>query len=258
VVGDSRASLDSKLLVPSLCVPTRERVGPVRELADDRADTRAGGATCDAVAMSRSARLLPTTRLDAFSDAVYAIAITLLVLELGVPESSDRLMGELIDNWPAFLGYLVSFVFIGGSWVAHVKLTRSLSACDDVFIGLNLLKLLFVSFLPFTTAVMANHLADTGQRPAAVLFGANLTLATAMTVVLAGYAGRTESLVHEEELPALRRFGRERWPSVATLSLSTVVGAFQPTIAVFFYLEISAFMLFRPILRLELWTTKRD
>ena len=98
--------------------------------------------------MSRSTRLLSTTRLDAFSDAVYAIAITLLVLELDVPASSDRIMTELIDNWPAFLGYLVSFVFIGGSWVAHVKLTRWLSSCDDVFIGLNLLQSSFTGLCP--------------------------------------------------------------------------------------------------------------
>jgi uncharacterized membrane protein len=208
--------------------------------------------------MSRSTRLLPTTRLEAFSDGVYAIAITLLVLELDVPESSDRIMAELIDNWPTFLGYLVSFVFIGGSWVAHVKLTRSLSSCDDVFIGLNLLKLLFLTLLPFTTAVMANHIADTGERPAAVLFGANLTLASAMTVVLAGYAARTESLVREEERPELQRFARKRWPAVAALSFATVVGAFQPTIAVFFYLAISTFMLFRPIFGPELWATKGD
>ena len=209
-------------------------------------------------AMSRSPRLLPKARLDAFSDGVYAIAITLLVLDLDVPESSNRTMAELIENWPAFLGYLVSFVFIGGSWVAHVKLTRSLSSCDDAFLGLNLLKLLFLTLLPFTTALMTNHLADTGERLAVVLFGANLTLASALTVVMAGYAARTESLVDEEEGSELRRFARARWPAVAALSIATVVGAFQPTTAVFFYLAISAFMLFKPIFRPELWTVKRD
>ncbi|MCB9442409.1 MAG: DUF1211 domain-containing protein [Mycolicibacterium sp.] len=207
--------------------------------------------------MSRSASLLPTTRLEAFSDGVYAIAITLLVLELGVPESPDRLIGELLDSWPGLLGYLVSFVFIGGSWVAHVKLTRSLSACDDVLVGLNLLKLLFVSLLPFTTAVLAHHLADAGERPAVILFGLNLIMVTIMTVVLAGYAGRNESLILEEDLPEFRDFVRQRWPYLAMLCISTVIGVFQPTVAVFCYLAVSAFMLFKPVLRPKLWTTRR-
>ncbi|MBX7435426.1 DUF1211 domain-containing protein [Mycobacterium sp. Y57] len=202
--------------------------------------------------MSRNPRLLPTTRVEAFSDGVYAIAVTLLVLELGVPESSERLLEKLADDWPSFLGYLVSFSFIGGSWVAHVKLTRSLSAVDDVFVGLNLLKLLFVSFLPFTTSVMANHVADASQRPAAVLFGLNLTLASAMSLVLSGYAIRVQTLVREGEHLELRRHLRERWPFFVMLGLSTVVGAFLPVVAVIFYLAISAFMLIRPLLRLNL------
>ena len=207
--------------------------------------------------MSRIPRLLPTTRVEAFSDGVYAIAITLLVLELGVPDSSERLMGELSEDWPSFLGYLVSFVFIGTSWLGHVKLTRCLSASDEVFIGLNLLKLLFVSFLPFTTALMANHVLDAGQRPAAVLFGLNLTCAAVMSVVLSGYAIRTEGLVHEGERPELRRHTRERWPYIVMFGLSTVVGAFLPVVAVIFYLVTAVLMLISPLVRLELRTRRK-
>lgn len=201
--------------------------------------------------MSRKFRPLPTSRIEAFSDGVYAIAITLLVLDLGVPESSERLLAELSQDWPSFLGYLVSFVFIGSSWIAHVKLTRSLSTCDDLFLGLNLLKLLFVSFLPFTTSLMATHLTDAGQRPAVVLFGLNLTFANAMTVVLSGYASRTEKILHEGERPELQRFLRERWPYTVMFGLSTAVGAFLPTIAVILYLTFAALMMFLPLVRLE-------
>lgn len=201
--------------------------------------------------MSRQFRTLPTGRVEAFSDGVYAIVITLLVLELGIPESSGHLLADLFQEWPSFLGYLVSFVFIGASWISHVRLTRSLSACDDLFLGLNLLKLLFVSFLPFTTSLLANHLSDVGQRPAAVLFGLNLTFASVMSLVLCGYASRTDAIVAQGERPELRALLREQRPFTVMLVCSTIVGAFLPTVAVVLFLAVAALMLFRPIVHLE-------
>jgi len=201
--------------------------------------------------MSRDFRPLPTDRIEAFSDGVYAIAITLLVLDLRVPESPDRLLADLAESWPSFLGYLVSFVFIGGSWVFHVKLTRSLSASDDVFIGLNLLKLLSVSFLPFPTSVLANHLADNSQRPAAVVFGVNLTLASLMNVVLSGYAARAKAIVPIQERPELRVLFREQLLYTALLGLATIVAIFLPTPAVVLYLTLAALMFVRPFVGVE-------
>jgi uncharacterized membrane protein len=68
-----------------------------------------------------SGQYLPVARLEAFSDGVFAIAITLLILDLHVPESSDRLIGQLRSEWPSFLGYVVSFAFIGGSWICPYR-----------------------------------------------------------------------------------------------------------------------------------------
>ena len=70
-------------------------------------------------------RLLATGRLEAFSDGVFAIAITLLVLELHVPTGHEALVEGLGHEWPRYLGYFVSFAFIGGVWIAHSNLTRS-------------------------------------------------------------------------------------------------------------------------------------
>ena len=137
------------------------------------------------------ARLLPTTRLEAFSDGVFAIAITLLVLELHVPTDPQELLRELGAEWPSYLGYFVSFAFIGGVWMAHSNLTRFTKAADQVMMGLNLVLLLFVSFLPFTTSLLANHLDDSAAHIAVVIFGVNLTLASLMVNVMFGYASRT-------------------------------------------------------------------
>ena len=79
----------------------------------------------------------------------------------------------------------------------HPTLTRYLTASDRAFVGLNLILLLFVSFLPFTTGVMATHLTGSGQRLAVVLFGLNMTLADAMMAVVYAYAARNVNLVNE-------------------------------------------------------------
>ena len=108
--------------------------------------------------------LLPTTRLEAFSDGVFAIAITLLVLELHVPTDPEGLLRELAAEWPGYLGYFVSFAFIGGVWIAHSHVTRFIKATDAALLRLNLVLLLFVSFLPFTTSLLANHLTTPAAR----------------------------------------------------------------------------------------------
>lgn len=107
-----------------------------------------------------STRLLPKGRLEAFSDGVFAIVITLLVLELKVPEDGANLWHELSREWPAYLGYFISFAFICGSWIVHSNMTRVIKSADAVLMRLNLLLLLAVSFLPFTTSLIA-----TPERP---------------------------------------------------------------------------------------------
>ena len=78
--------------------------------------------TTSTAGMDTQERLLPTSRLEAFSDGVFAIAITLLVIELHVPTA--HLVSGLEGEWPRYLGYFVSFAFIGGVWIAHSNLTR--------------------------------------------------------------------------------------------------------------------------------------
>ncbi|HTY97845.1 MAG TPA: TMEM175 family protein, partial [Solirubrobacteraceae bacterium] len=97
-----------------------------------------------------------TSRTEAFSDGVFAIAITLLVLDLGVPSSELGHLGHgILHEWPAYLGYVTSFVTIGGIWLSHHGIFRRLRFVDSRVMRLNLLLLLFVSFLPYPTRLMA-------------------------------------------------------------------------------------------------------
>jgi uncharacterized membrane protein len=118
----------------------------------------------------------PTTRLEAFSDGVFAIAITLLVLEIRLPPAAEiehggGLASALLALWPSYAGYVVSFVTVGIMWANHHEVIRLVSRADHGLIVWNLLLLLAISFTPFPTAVMAEHLPHPGwDRNVAVAF----------------------------------------------------------------------------------------
>jgi uncharacterized membrane protein len=217
----------------------------------DRDDTTStSGQATPAGASAPAGRLVPTGRLEALSDGVIAIAITLLVLELHVPEAEEGLAAALLDEWPAYLGYFVSFAFIGSAWVAHSNLTRLIQAADAALMRLNLLFLLFVSLLPFTTSLMATHLDDAEPRLVVVLFGLNLTLAALMVNILVGHASRTDGIaddqVAEDELLA---FGKERGAASIAYAVATAVGLLLPKVAVFAFLVVSVVFLLWPLWR---------
>jgi uncharacterized membrane protein len=98
------------------------------------------------------------TRLEAFSDGVFAVAITLLALNLTVAgPGHGHLLDQLNERWPAFLAYLISFFMIGIVWVNHHVLVRSITAVDRTLLFLNLVLLLFVVLIPFATATEADY-----------------------------------------------------------------------------------------------------
>ena len=115
-----------------------------------------------------------TGRVEAFSDGVFAIAITLLVLEIKIePEQFEHLWRALGDEWPSYLAYVTSFFTIGGVWLAHHGLFVRLQAVDSVLMRLNILLLMAVSFLPFPTGLMAEALrgSESAERAAVVVYG---------------------------------------------------------------------------------------
>jgi uncharacterized membrane protein len=139
-------------------------------------------------------RRLRTQRLEAFSDGVFAIAITLLVLDLAVPASSaNDALGAIAHEWPAYLAYVVSFATVGALWLGHRAVTDYLQGTDPVFTRLNLLLLLVVAFLPFPTRLLAEYIRAAGaERVATTVYGITLFLAAALLSLLWRYAVRAE------------------------------------------------------------------
>ena len=112
-----------------------------------------------------------TSRIEAFSDGVFAIAITLLILDVHVPAISQGPLGAALRRqWPTYIAYLISFAFIGIMWVNHHRLFNHIRRSDNGLMFLNLLLLLGVSVVPFPTALLAAHYYSDGRTIAAAVF----------------------------------------------------------------------------------------
>ena len=144
-----------------------------------------------------------TFRIEAFADAVFAIAITLLVIEIRLPPHEEvlRIGGvgpALLQLWPSYVGYAISFIVICIVWANHHNLMKLVDRVDHGFITLTLLLLLCVAFLPFPTAVMADHLADpdTHEQAVAVAFYCGCFTVTALFYFLMWWhAARNRRLI---------------------------------------------------------------
>jgi len=184
-----------------------------------------------------------TGRLEAFSDGVFAIAVTLLVLDIAVSANAGQhLLRSILDLWPAYLAYVVSFSTIGAAWLAHNAITEYLDRTDAAFVRLNLLLLLFVSFLPFPTRLLADYIGeDSPERVAATFYGISLLLTTTMLLVLWRYAVRARLVrpdLADEEVELLTQ---RLTPGLGGYLVLIVSGLFLPVIAVIGYLGIALY-----------------
>lgn len=132
-----------------------------------------------------------TDRLTTFTDAVYAIVVTLLVLDLKVPEipgavSNAELAADLISQFPNFVAYIISFIVIAYFWMNHHRLFSSLIKFDQKSLLLNLLHILFITLIPYTTSLIGHYKDD---QIAVVLFSANIGLAALSLILLYLYVG---------------------------------------------------------------------
>lgn len=142
---------------------------------------------------------LPLGRLEAFSDGVFAIAITLLVLELHVPsDAGDHLLTSILHQWPAYLAYFTSFLTIGVVWLEHSAITGSLRNADAGLYRLNLLVLLLASFIPFPTTLVSRFIGDRNpERVAVVFYGLTLLALSFALTALVRYVASDRTLVHD-------------------------------------------------------------
>lgn len=181
---------------------------------------------------------MTTNRLEAFSDGVIAIAITLLVLDIGVPEPGSGSLGsELLHQWPSYAAFAISFITIEIVWVNHHVALARLAAVDHKVLMLNLLLLMTVSVLPFTTSLMSEYLREEdGASLAAAVYGTSFLVMGCAFFLLHRYCLRDGSglvggeLGHEDR----RRILRRNAAGIAPYALAAIVAPISPyaTIAI--------------------------
>ena len=160
-------------------------------------------------------------RLIFFSDAVFAIAITLLALDLRLPSdggspSNAQLLAQLLDIWPKYLAYAVSFLAIGTFWLGHHRRFRFIRRYDRGLLMLNLLFLMVIAFVPFPTSVIS----ETGNRTATIFYALTMALGGLMLATLWWYASWHNRLT-DPRLGA-QQARREFVPMLLTVGLFVV------------------------------------
>ncbi len=188
-----------------------------------------------------------TGRTEAFSDGVFAIAITLLVLEIRVPEAAfEHLWSGIADQWPSYLAYVTSFLTIGGIWMVHHGIFRRLQYMNRQLMLINLLLLMAVAFLPFPTNLMAEAIHDRGAaRAAAIFYGGALLAISLLVRLLWASAVRDQRVLTPDMSEKENAIALSTTPNIGFYIGVIVLAVFAPRVAVFGYLVIAIVALLR-------------
>jgi TMEM175 potassium channel family protein len=193
---------------------------------------------------------MTTNRLETFSDGVFAIAATLLIIEVDVEPVNGSLGDSLLESWPSYLAYAISFLTIGIIWVNHHTVFSQIDRVDRTFLFINVWFLMLVAFIPFPTKLIADHLGEAGGRDAALTYGIVLTATAVSYSILWFYAAVGRRLIRPDAhnatvmgisrsyLPGPFLYGGST--AVAFVSPAASVGLFG-AIALFYVLESSLF-----------------
>jgi uncharacterized membrane protein len=194
--------------------------------------------------VSAAPEQLPLGRLEAFSDGVFAIAITLLVLELSVGEDAgEHLLRSILDEWPSLLAYLTSFMTIGVVWLKHSAITGALSSADATLYRLNLLVLLLASFVPFPTKLVSEFVGERDpERIAVIFYGLTLMALTLALTAFVRYAAEHRRLVRDEVEAAAVEAALTYQPSLVVYLVAMGIGLVAPTVAVGLFLVAALYL----------------
>jgi len=167
-------------------------------------------------------------RIVNLSDGVFAIAITLLVLDIRAPDIpqnmvSSQLPGALLSLWPKYLSYVLSFVGISAFWLIHHSIFRPIRSYDRILLYLNFLFLMVVAFLPFPTSLLGEY--GDRQLPVAI-YAATLAVGRLLLTALHWHSTRNDRLLDEPQDPATVRFFLKRGLTIPAIFLISIAISF--------------------------------
>jgi uncharacterized membrane protein len=171
-------------------------------------------------------------RLVFFSDAVFAIAVTLLILEIRPPEDTRHLLHGLATLWPSYLAYTVTFLLIGQVWANHHVMFDHIRVADRTVLFLNTLLLMDIAFLPFAASVLSAALrTGHGQRTAVVFHGLAFELAAILFNAIWEYVRRGHRLLDSTiDAAGTRAISRRFRLALVWLGTGTVLGGLVPVL----------------------------
>jgi uncharacterized membrane protein len=169
-------------------------------------------------------------RVEAFSDGVFAIAITLLILEIRVPHVDHGLWAGLLALWPSYVAFLLSFVVILIEWVNHHELLRTVQGVTYPFLFANGLLLLTITFVPFPTAVLAAYLGTPEAKTAVAFYCGTMLVNSIVWNLLFETIVRTGLLRSEVTAEMVAKVRRAYFWGVSVYLLSTLVALVQPVV----------------------------
>ena len=193
---------------------------------------------------------MTSSRLEAFSDGVFAIAITLLVLEFGVDTATHDLGKQLLHIWPSYFAYVTSFLTIGVIWVNHHALFGLVDHVDRGLLFLNTLLLLMVAFTPFPTRLIAEFLREgDNERTAALAYGITFVIMSVLFQLLWRWMSTGRRLIRPD-IPqeAIDDINRSYAPGIPIYAGATLVALASPVASIALYLAIALFYALPPSL----------
>jgi uncharacterized membrane protein len=187
--------------------------------------------------------VVETSRVEAFSDGVFAIAITLLILAVGIEQAvaEGDLGQQLLDLWPAYVAYAVSFLTIGIMWVNHHAVFRQFARVDRPLLLLNVLLLMLIAFVPFPTRVVAdNALSADDREAAALLYGTTMTITAIMFFSVWIYGSR-HVLRPDADRREVSGITRSYLPGAPTYAFATLIAFVNSALSLVLFAAIALF-----------------
>jgi len=195
----------------------------------------------------RAVRLSDSNRVEAFSDGVFAITITLLVFDLRRPMTAPgTLFHQLWRQWPSYLAFFASFVYVGVIWLNHHSAFTRIRSADRGLHWWNLMVLLTTAILPFPTAILASTMQSPSveDRRVAVVFYALLAAGMCLSwLALFQHLHLRPHLQEQDTEPGYFARGRTRaWIGIVAYALAAVIGAlYSPTVSLLIFVAIPVF-----------------
>jgi uncharacterized membrane protein len=187
---------------------------------------------------------LNPSRLETFADGVFAIAATLLILNVDAQVAGD--VGNLGDRltyiWPSYLAYAVSFVTIGIMWVNHHWVMSQIDHTDRRFLFANIGLLLCIAFVPFPTRLVAEHIRGDGAQDAALAYGFTMVATAIMFSVTWFYASVGRRLLRPDaDASIVSGISRSYLPGPWIYLGASLAAFLSPTVSVLLFLAIAVF-----------------